>query len=128
MSSSTSSENVAECSDNTVIGLLQELSRKVSNIETVLGGVKQQSLLQKRRAHGIDIVLGAQWGDEGKGKLVDMLSQVRVSIQVIRIMDDARQRNANLCLFFSQSRHSFLTRIMMFVLALQEAPTLVIPL
>jgi len=24
---------------------------------------------------GIDIVLGAQWGDEGKGKLVDMLSQ-----------------------------------------------------
>lgn len=26
---------------------------------------------------GIDIVLGAQWGDEGKGKLVDLLSQVR---------------------------------------------------
>ena len=26
-------------------------------------------------AHGIDIVLGAQWGDEGKGKLVDILSQ-----------------------------------------------------
>lgn len=24
---------------------------------------------------GIDVVLGAQWGDEGKGKLVDMLSQ-----------------------------------------------------
>ena len=29
------------------------------------------------KRHGIDIVLGAQWGDEGKGKLVDMLSQVR---------------------------------------------------
>ena len=27
---------------------------------------------------GIDVVLGSQWGDEGKGKLVDMLSQVRV--------------------------------------------------
>lgn len=27
--------------------------------------------------NGIDIVLGAQWGDEGKGKLVDVLSQVR---------------------------------------------------
>lgn len=25
---------------------------------------------------GIDVVLGSQWGDEGKGKLVDMLSQV----------------------------------------------------
>jgi len=25
--------------------------------------------------HKIDVVLGAQWGDEGKGKLVDMLSQ-----------------------------------------------------
>jgi hypothetical protein len=24
----------------------------------------------------IDVVLGAQWGDEGKGKLVDILSQV----------------------------------------------------
>jgi adenylosuccinate synthase len=28
------------------------------------------------RKHGIDVVLGAQWGDEGKGKLVDLLSQV----------------------------------------------------
>ena len=25
---------------------------------------------------GIDVVLGGQWGDEGKGKLVDILSQV----------------------------------------------------
>lgn len=25
---------------------------------------------------GIDVVLGSQWGDEGKGKLVDILSQV----------------------------------------------------
>jgi len=29
----------------------------------------------KRKAQVIDVVLGAQWGDEGKGKLVDILSQ-----------------------------------------------------
>lgn len=28
---------------------------------------------------GIDVVLGSQWGDEGKGKLVDLLSQVSQS-------------------------------------------------
>lgn len=27
------------------------------------------------RMNAVDVVLGAQWGDEGKGKLVDMLSQ-----------------------------------------------------
>ena len=26
------------------------------------------------RRGGVDVVLGAQWGDEGKGKLVDILS------------------------------------------------------
>ena len=31
-----------------------------------------------RKSQVIDVVLGAQWGDEGKGKLVDMLSQVSV--------------------------------------------------
>ena len=30
----------------------------------------------KTKKSGIDIVLGGQWGDEGKGKLVDILSQV----------------------------------------------------
>jgi len=30
----------------------------------------------KGRPYGIDVVLGSQWGDEGKGKLVDILSQV----------------------------------------------------
>ncbi len=30
----------------------------------------------KKGKPGIDVVLGSQWGDEGKGKLVDMLSQV----------------------------------------------------
>ena len=32
---------------------------------------------------GIDVVLGSQWGDEGKGKLVDMLSQVCMVLQLI---------------------------------------------
>ena len=30
----------------------------------------------KNKKPGIDVVLGSQWGDEGKGKLLDMLSQV----------------------------------------------------
>ena len=29
----------------------------------------------KKEKPGIDVVLGSQWGDEGKGKLVDILSQ-----------------------------------------------------
>jgi hypothetical protein len=33
------------------------------------------------RKNGIDVVLGAQWGDEGKGKLVDLLSQVSTKIE-----------------------------------------------
>jgi hypothetical protein len=32
--------------------------------------------LTSAKQKGIDIVLGGQWGDEGKGKLVDILSQV----------------------------------------------------
>jgi len=32
--------------------------------------------MSKARKNGIDVVLGGQWGDEGKGKLVDILSQV----------------------------------------------------
>eukprot|EP00339_Tiarina_fusa_P004884 CAMPEP_0117049758 /NCGR_PEP_ID=MMETSP0472-20121206/34358_1 /TAXON_ID=693140 ORGANISM="Tiarina fusus, Strain LIS" /NCGR_SAMPLE_ID=MMETSP0472 /ASSEMBLY_ACC=CAM_ASM_000603 /LENGTH=484 /DNA_ID=CAMNT_0004763287 /DNA_START=94 /DNA_END=1548 /DNA_ORIENTATION=+ len=69
----TDSETVSECADNTVVGMLQGIHQKVTNIEAVLGQVEKPSPPPKR--HGIDIVLGAQWGDEGKGKLVDMLSQ-----------------------------------------------------
>jgi len=36
---------------------------------------RQASASHATKTHGIDIVLGAQWGDEGKGKLVDLLSQ-----------------------------------------------------
>jgi Adenylosuccinate synthetase len=75
IASRTESETVSECADNTVVGMLQSIHRKVTNIEAVLGTVEKPALPPKR--HGIDIVLGAQWGDEGKGKLVDMLSQVR---------------------------------------------------
>ena len=50
----------------------------------------------KNKKPGIDVVLGSQWGDEGKGKLVDMLSQVCVFMCVlyyvckvhIRVCDD----------------------------------------
>eukprot|EP00980_Cylindrotheca_fusiformis_P005621 scaffold1184_cov132-Cylindrotheca_fusiformis.AAC.42 len=66
-------EMIAECSDNTVVGMLQGLTRKVANIEAVLGNLETKPV--PPRKPGIDIVLGAQWGDEGKGKLVDMLSQ-----------------------------------------------------
>ena len=33
----------------------------------------------KKEKPGIDVVLGSQWGDEGKGKLVDILSQASSS-------------------------------------------------
>ena len=89
----------------TVLSLLNEISSRVSRIEQSLGisdsssssssissaaaisngpsGGQKHELLSRRKTtmasknHGVDIVLGAQWGDEGKGKLVDMLSQVR---------------------------------------------------
>ena len=44
-------------------------------METIVGSAQPPNRSDKDK-HGIDIVLGAQWGDEGKGKLVDMLSQV----------------------------------------------------
>lgn len=68
-------EMVAGCSDQSVVGLLQGLTQRVANIESVLGSIEKKPTAQKKA--GIDVVLGAQWGDEGKGKLVDMLSQVR---------------------------------------------------
>lgn len=47
-------------------------------METIVGSTQPPKLSEQEK-HGIDIVLGAQWGDEGKGKLVDVLSQVRCS-------------------------------------------------
>jgi hypothetical protein len=48
------------------------LSAATENIASGLGG----KITKKKKGQAIDVVLGAQWGDEGKGKLVDMLSQV----------------------------------------------------
>jgi len=57
-----------------LVQVLKNLSGAVNEIEASLGiqhpGGSSSSGKQK-----IDVVLGAQWGDEGKGKLVDMLSQ-----------------------------------------------------
>ena len=42
-----------------------------------IGSYHNDAKSNKKAKPGIDVVLGSQWGDEGKGKLVDMLSQVR---------------------------------------------------
>lgn len=54
-------------SSNTEI-LLKDVVSKLNRIESKVAN-------PVRNLHGVDVVLGAQWGDEGKGKLVDMLSQ-----------------------------------------------------
>jgi len=67
----------------------------MESIEKTLGSLQQQQQQQQQqgstssnsyvssikngidtKTYGIDVVLGGQWGDEGKGKLVDILSQV----------------------------------------------------
>lgn len=74
-----STTTCAAADDNTVVGMLQGIAASVANIEATLGSAGSKQPQQNRR-HGIDVVLGAQWGDEGKGKLVDMLSQVGNSL------------------------------------------------
>lgn len=55
---------------------LKAISGKVKELESslALGGSRRPTGPSSRKQK-IDVVLGAQWGDEGKGKLVDMLSQ-----------------------------------------------------
>lgn len=72
----------AQCSEGdgnlTVMGLLSEIASKVTNIEEALGAISPKPKyvpVPAGKTYGIDIVLGSQWGDEGKGKLVDILSQ-----------------------------------------------------
>jgi adenylosuccinate synthase len=31
--------------------------------------------IEHKRAGGVDIVLGIQWGDEGKGRVIDLLAK-----------------------------------------------------
>lgn len=38
------------------------------------GGVKRARLQQEAAGSRVTVVLGAQWGDEGKGKVVDLLA------------------------------------------------------
>jgi len=66
------------------MGLLKDIASKVNNLEVAIGsgsagrrssGGPQNFDNSSGKAHGIDVVLGSQWGDEGKGKLVDKLSQ-----------------------------------------------------
>jgi len=57
-----------------LLRVLQNISGAVSEIESSLGLPHSDGSASQRKQK-IDVVLGAQWGDEGKGKLVDMLSQ-----------------------------------------------------
>lgn len=57
---------------------LKDISGAVNELELSLGQLSGDDAKPSSKKSGaqIDVVLGAQWGDEGKGKLVDMLSQV----------------------------------------------------
>lgn len=57
-----------------LVQVLKNISGAVSEIESSLG-IEHSGGSSPSRKQKIDVVLGAQWGDEGKGKLVDMLSQ-----------------------------------------------------
>lgn len=73
--------------DGSVLGMLNDIQSKVESIQQTLGvadassnatyksATSSSSSASKKKKPGIDVVLGSQWGDEGKGKLVDMLSQ-----------------------------------------------------
>jgi len=82
-SSANDKKGTTQCSAEgegnlTVLGLLSEISSKVRNIEASLGANDPKPKFVPPvvgKTYGIDIVLGSQWGDEGKGKLVDILSQ-----------------------------------------------------
>jgi len=91
-------KTTTQCDDNkgpkSVMGQLEELSQRLKIVESALTGtpldgtptpkietaastpIASISTSKKGKGvSGIDIVLGGQWGDEGKGKLVDILSQ-----------------------------------------------------
>jgi len=55
---------------------LQELSERVKKLESqAVLPMKGFKIPERKKRNGVDVVLGSQWGDEGKGKLVDILSQ-----------------------------------------------------
>lgn len=74
----------------TLLQQVQDIAQKVNSIEATIGTLQQSketfvrnesyvkspvSTDSSTKTPGIDVVLGGQWGDEGKGKLVDILSQ-----------------------------------------------------
>lgn len=80
LSETTDHNNVT----NIILDELSEIRYKLNNVEKNVeksncqSSVTEKYFLSKRisQSHnGIDVVLGGQWGDEGKGKLVDILSQ-----------------------------------------------------
>jgi len=72
---STTGTTTTTCDAPTVMSLLQELTNKVTALERTIGTMSTTTTTTSLTKPGIDVVLGAQWGDEGKGKLVDVLSQ-----------------------------------------------------
>lgn len=61
----TSTDDLLRQLHNKFDALQEQLTKNANSIE------KQQQPVENK----IDVVLGAQWGDEGKGKLVDMLGE-----------------------------------------------------
>ena len=51
-------------------------STTAGKLDAILGALKriEDNHLSQKKLGKVDVVLGAQWGDEGKGKLVDILS------------------------------------------------------
>lgn len=50
-----------------------ELEVELAEIESEVNKFNSMNTAAPRRGR-VDVILGAQWGDEGKGKLVDILS------------------------------------------------------
>jgi len=65
----------------TTTSAIAELEARMAALEAgggqaaAAGGAKVAAKAPKKAAGGVDVILGAQWGDEGKGKLVDALSK-----------------------------------------------------
>lgn len=80
----SSKEDKTKCDSSllptkSVLDMLFDISQTVHRLETMIAGpyIGRSVYIanESKRKPGIDVVLGAQWGDEGKGKLVDILSQ-----------------------------------------------------
>ncbi|CAM9834250.1 unnamed protein product [Chrysoparadoxa australica] len=75
----TSSQETS-CEAPTIKDAVEDIQKTMHEIKAIAEST--QSLISKggapaagRPAGNVDVVLGAQWGDEGKGKLVDILSK-----------------------------------------------------